>query len=123
MFEKCFEVTRCCFVSEPTCDVQVDLCFLIDSTGSIRGNKTGDGSHDNWLLQLEFLAQLVDNFALGINKTRVGAVIFSEQANLAFALNKFTDAEALPKCRNIEVYKKRTLRLTFTIPHVMLQTP
>ncbi len=82
-------------ISEPTCEAQVDLCFLIDSSGSIRDNNPSDGSYDNWLLQQEFLALLVDLFTIGPDATRVGAVVFSEQVNLAFALNTYTDADSV----------------------------
>ena len=80
---------------EPTCDVQVDLCFIIDSSGSIRDNNPPGGQPDNWELQLEFLSRLVDVFTIGTDATRVGAVVFSEQVNLAFALDTYTDAPSI----------------------------
>ena len=52
-----------CFCT--VCETRVDLCFLIDSSGSIRDNNPRDGSSDNWTLQLEFLARLVDGFTVG----------------------------------------------------------
>ncbi len=85
-------------ISEPEpepCEAQVDLCFIIDSSGSIRDNNPSDGSYDNWELQQQFLAALVDLFTIGPDDTRVGAVVFSEQVSLVFALNTFTDAQAV----------------------------
>ena len=80
---------------EPTCEVQVDLCFIIDSSGSIRDNNPDDGSYDNWELQQEFLSQLVDLFTIGPDATKVGAVVFSEQVTLEFSLDTYTDAQSI----------------------------
>ena len=81
--------------TEPTCAVQVDLCFIIDSSGSIRDNNPPGGVPDNWELQLEFLSRLVDLFTIGTDATRVGAVVFSEQVNLVFALDTYTSAPSI----------------------------
>ena len=75
--------------------MQVDLCFIIDSSGSIRDNNPPDGRTDNWQLQLEFLSRLVDLFTIGPDATKVGAVVFSEQVNLVFSLNTYTDAQSI----------------------------
>ena len=83
------------FLTEPTCEVQVDLCFVIDSSGSIRDNNPPDGRTDNWELQLTFLSRLVDLFKIGPDLTRVGAVVFSEQVRLAFSLDTYTDAQSI----------------------------
>ena len=81
--------------TEPTCDVQVDLCFIIDSSGSIRDNNPPGGQPDNWELQLQFLSQLVDFFTIGPTATKVGAVVFSEQVNVAFTLDTHSDAQSI----------------------------
>ena len=73
--------------------MQVDLCFIIDSSGSIRDNN--QGNIDNWSLQLEFLSRLVDLFTIGTDATKVGAVVFSEQVNLAFSMDTYTDAQSI----------------------------
>ena len=77
-------------VPPPTvaCDTKVDLCLIIDSSGSIRDNNPTDGS-DNWSTQLEFLSNLIGDFTVGAEETRVGAVVFSEQSVLEFPLNRF----------------------------------
>ena len=71
----------------------MDLCFIIDSSGSIRDNN--QGNVDNWSLQLEFLSRLVDLFTIGADATKVGAVVFSEQVRLAFSLDTYTDAQSI----------------------------
>ena len=83
------------FYLEPTCDVQVDLCFIIDSSGSIRDNNPPGGTPDNWGLQLRFLSGLVDLFTIGPTATKVGAVVFSEQVNLVFTMDTYTDAQSI----------------------------
>ncbi len=82
-------------VSEPTCEAQVDLCFIIDSSGSIRDNNPRDGSYDNWELQQAFLSALVEVFTIGLDATRVGAVVFSEQVRLVFSLDTYSDAQSV----------------------------
>ena len=71
----------------------MDLCFIVDSSGSIRDNN--QGNIDNWSLQLEFLSRLVDLFTIGPDATKVGAVIFSDQVRLAFSLDTYTDARSI----------------------------
>ncbi len=72
----------------------MDLCFVIDSSGSIRDNNV-PGGPDNWQLQLEFITSLVRAFTVGMDATRVGAVVFSEQVRLAFALNTYDTADEI----------------------------
>lgn len=73
----------------------MDLCFIIDSSGSIRDNNPPGGIPDNWQLQLEFLSNLVGAFTVGPDATRVGAVVFSELARLVFSLDTYTAASAV----------------------------
>ena len=77
----------------PTCESQVDLCLVIDSSGSIRDNNPPGGQPDNWGLQMRFLTNLVRAFTIGPDATRVGAIVFSEQVLLAFGLNTYDNAE------------------------------
>ena len=73
----------------------MDLCFIIDSSGSIRDNNPPSGQPDNWQLQLDFLSNLVDLFSIGTDATRVGAVVFSEAVNPVFTLDTYTDAQSV----------------------------
>jgi len=86
----------------------VDLCFIIDSSGSIRDNNPPDQSYDNWELQQQFLAALVDLFSIGLDATRVGAVVFSEQVSLVFSLDTYTDAQAVKDAINAIAYLGQT---------------
>ena len=78
-----------------TCDVQVNLCFIINSSRSIRDSNPPVGRPDNWQLQLEFLAELVDLFTIGPTAIKVGAVIFSEDVRLVFNMDTYTDAQSI----------------------------
>ena len=44
---------------------------------------------------MEFIADLVDLFKIAPDATRVGAIVFSENVHLEFALDKYTDAESV----------------------------
>ena len=39
------------------CDL-IDLCVVIDSSGSIRDNNLPDGSYDNWELICQFVREV-----------------------------------------------------------------
>ena len=79
----------------------MDICLIIDSTGSIRDKNPSDGT-DNWQLQLEFLATLIGAFTIGPDDTRVGAIVFSTKATLAFSLNDYTTIDEIQNAiRNI----------------------
>ena len=71
------------------CDTKADVCLLVDASSSITFYNP---SYDNWSLQLEFLSQLVNLFKIGPDDTRVGAVVFSDDAHLEFALDTYTNA-------------------------------
>ena len=68
----------------------MDLCFIVDASKSIKHYNPA-----NWALQLEFLTLIVDRFTVSPKEVRIGAVVFSDHAELAFKLNNFTDAEAV----------------------------
>ena len=77
----------------PSCKSQVDLCFVIDSSGSIRDNNPPGGNPDNYQLQLEFVSDLIRAFDVGLDATRVGALIFSEEVILEFTLSQYDNKE------------------------------
>ena len=86
----------------------MDLCFIIDSSGSIRDNNPPDRSYDNWQLQQDFLSQLVGMFTIGPDATRVGAVVFSEQVRLVFSLSTYSDAQSVKDAINAIAYLGQT---------------
>lgn len=101
-----------------TCAAKVDLCFVIDSSGSIRDNNPSDGSYDNWKLQLEFVASLIDAFTVGLDETRIGAIVFSEQVIFEFALDRFSNGADMKAAVNGFAY----LGGTTNTPAALTQT-
>ena len=110
--------------TEPTCKTKVDLCLIIDSSGSIRDNNPPGGSTDNWELQLQFLSDLVGAFTVGLDKTRIGAVVFSEQTVLVFPLDRYGSATAVQQAISNIDYMGQTTNtpqaLIMTCPFLIL---
>lgn len=79
------------------CQVVADVCFVIDSSGSIRDNNPADESYDNWETLLQFIVNLTLPFDIGSDKTRVGLVKFSSKAHLLFGLGVYSDRRRLTR--------------------------
>ena len=101
----------------PTCESKVDLCIVIDSSGSIRDNNVA-GQPDNWQLQIEFLTTLVRAFTIGTDATRVGAIVFSEDVRLAFPLSAYDNAEDVATALSNIAYMGQTTNT----PEALVQT-
>ncbi|XP_050394464.1 collagen alpha-1(XII) chain isoform X2 [Patella vulgata] len=69
------------------CGLTADVVFLIDDSGSIW--------KPNFVKQLQFVANLVSTFDIGVNKTRVGAATFSRGYRKEFLLNTHTDKKSV----------------------------
>ncbi len=81
----------------------MDICLVIDSSPWIKGTNPWDASYDNWELELEFLSLFVESFPVGLDGTRVGAVLFSESASLVFPLDRHRSvAEVQDAIRSIQ---------------------
>ena len=84
------------------CHTKVDLCLIIDSSGSIRDNNPSSGNPDNYALQLDFLANVVASFPIGPDNTRVATIVFSEEVILEFPLNRYNSIfEVQEAIRNV----------------------
>ena len=73
---------------------QLDICFLVDSSSSIRDNNPGPPSNrDNWHTVLQFIAQIVENdkVIIGPLNTQVGLITFGNNARETFLLNRYTN--------------------------------
>ena len=102
----------------PTCETPLDICLIIDSSGSIRDNNPPSGNPDNWQLQLEFLAALIEAFTIGPDDTRVGAIVFSEQVRLPFSLNTYTTKDEIQNTIRNLAYMGQTTNT----PEALIQT-
>ena len=76
------------FVS--VCQVKTDLVILVDNSGSIN-----DKGKDNYNKLKSFLAAFVNTLDIGENKTRVGALRFSDTSVIEFLLNKYHTEEGI----------------------------
>ena len=71
------------------CLKKADVCFVIDSSGSICGNTRGTPPCTNWSLFLSFVNNVISTFTVGEHQTRVGVVTFSDDAKLEFTMNQY----------------------------------
>ena len=69
------------YISGPVCD-QVDIVFLVDSSGSIQRN--------NWQIILDFMKNIVRDFTIGPNNVRIGVAIFGNDVQPMFQLNTYS---------------------------------
>ncbi|XP_012938709.1 uncharacterized protein LOC101849054 [Aplysia californica] len=76
----------------PKCTPLADIILVMDSSGSI--NYADPGNYDQ---QLDFAANLTQNFDLGPNDVRFGAVIFAGDINKLFDLKDYSDHKSLTK--------------------------
>ena len=67
---------------------QADICFVVDSSGSINDRHPG-----NWDLVKNFMKDIVDQLSIGETQIRVGAVKFSNFGYNEFHLNDFFNAQ------------------------------
>lgn len=72
------------------CKVLADLVVLVDNSGSI--TEKGD---DNYVKLKSFLANFVNTIDVGIDKTRIGVLRFSNTANVEFYLNSYFKSEEI----------------------------
>ena len=70
---------------------EVDLVFLLDSSGSINKTASASGRYENWDLSLNFLKGIVDRVDVG-GRWRIGLVLFGNQARNHFFLNSFNNS-------------------------------
>ena len=96
----------------------MDICLIIDSSGSIGDNNPPGGIPDNWQLQLEFLAAVIGAFTIGPDNTRVGAIVFSHSVMLAFSLNTYSTKDEIQNAIRNLAY----LGQTTNTPEALIQT-
>lgn len=76
-----------CVIVVVTCsDNLLDLVFVVDSSGSIQ-----DKGANNYNLLLTFIVNVINDLDIGANRTRVGLVKFSNQAESMFFLNTYNN--------------------------------
>jgi len=68
----------------------LDLNFVVDSSGSIVFNDSR-----NWNKSLQFVADVVDQLAVGPNDAQVAFVLFSHIATVEWGLTRYRDKESI----------------------------
>ena len=82
-------------VPDLQCFRQADVCFVIDSSGSICGTSQAGSTCDNWSLLLSFVNSIIDAFTVGEQQTRVGVVTFANDAVLVVPMNRYFNHQDL----------------------------
>ncbi len=81
--------------AELECFSQADVCFVLDSSGSLCAQNEIGSACSNWVMLLSFVSDIIDAFHVGSQETRIGVVTFSTDAQLDIAMNEFYDREEL----------------------------
>ena len=74
----------------------LDLVFVLDASGSVGFN--------NFQTTKAFAENVTNTFAIGPQDTQVGAIVFSNFANISFQLNSFTNRSAVVQAIREIVY-------------------
>lgn len=69
----------------PDCTGFVDLVLVLDVSGSIERERLP--------MVKEFIANLLRNYSIFANATRIGAIYFSDNASTAFYLSSYTEKQ------------------------------
>jgi uncharacterized protein YegL len=69
---------------------KADIVFIVDSSGSIN-----DRDSNNWNLVLGFMQEVVSTFTIGSDAVRIGAILYSEFAEVRFYLDEHFDAQSV----------------------------
>jgi len=77
-------------VKRQAASCQLDLVFVVDSSGSINW-----ADPDNWSTMLSFMADIVGRLNIGPSGAQVGVVLFSDNAQNSFYLNTYQNGQAV----------------------------
>ena len=105
---------RVCTV-QTTCPKQkTDLMFLIDGSGSI-------GSYVFKQEVLRFIREFVELFDIGLDRTRVGLIQYSDQIRHEFDLNQYADKNSLIQAIDSTQYLTGLTRTGAAIQHMVME--
>ena len=106
------------FLADPTpgplpqqqCTLPQDICLIIDASQGIR-NRDPSRLNENWQYMLQFASSLVEKYNVGMQAVRIGAVVFSDRANLEFELNRYSDTKSVMDAINRIRYTGRNTNM------------
>ena len=73
---------------ERACDGKMDIAFIVDSSGSIRSKRFESAIKP-------FISNITENLEIGLDKTRVGIISFSDDASIQIRLDQYERKEDL----------------------------
>ena len=80
---------------------------MVDSSGSINEN---DGQ--NWGRVLTFMNSVVDELTVGTNDVHVGLIKYSNNAEVMFKLDKYTDATSV----KVRITLSQSVHMSYALP-------
>ena len=92
------------------CTLPQDICLIIDASQGIR-NRDPSRLNENWQYMLQFASSLVEKYNVGMQAVRIGAVVFSDRANLEFELNRYSDTKSVMDAINRIRYTGRNTNM------------
>ena len=69
--------------------------FVLDASGSIQVDQAPNQRHSNWFFMKKFFADVTSNLNVGPNATRIGLIKFSQEAEVVFHMNEYSDVDQL----------------------------
>lgn len=83
------------------CSGEIDLVFVLDASGSVRSQR--------FMRVLDFAIAIVSELEFGDGKTQLGAIKFSDDAELQFNLNQYSSRQdVVAALRKITYMRQRT---------------
>ena len=73
----------CLYVVE--CNGTIDLAFVLHSAGSVH--------RERWHYVTQFVVDVIEQLDVGLNRTRVAVIIWSDDAHVAFTLHRFSSRQ------------------------------
>jgi len=70
---------------ERSCDGKADITFVVDASGSIRERR--------FKMVLDYIAGVINNLEVGMDRTRISLITYSDNAAVRFHLNQFSRKE------------------------------
>jgi len=67
------------------CSGLIDLAFVLDSAGTVHPER--------WHYVTQFVVNIIQQLDIGLNRTRVAVITWSDTAHVVFTLDRFTDRQ------------------------------
>jgi len=78
-----FDIRLCLYVVE--CNGTIDLAFVLHSAETVHPER--------WHYVTQFVVNIIQQLDVGLNRTRVAVITWSDTAHVVFTLDRFTDRQ------------------------------